>query len=124
MQLKEIQGDYSVLRYAPEEPIPAWLDQSGFFCVACTDEELSVVCETSAVQGTPEGKEDGWKCIKVQGPLDFSLNGILSSIATPLAAAQISIFAVSTFDTDYILIKEDSLEKAKRVLREAGFDVV
>jgi uncharacterized protein len=123
MQLKEIQGNYSVLRYPPDEPVPDWLDQSRFFCVARTDEELSIVCDTNVVQGKAGDKEDCWKCLKVQGPLDFTLTGVLSSITSPLAKAEISIFAISTFDTDYILIKEENLEKTKIILREAGFDV-
>jgi hypothetical protein len=70
----------------------------------------------------PEGSraETGWRCLKVQGPLDFNLTGILSSIAAPLAEVEVSIFAISTYNTDYILVKENDLEKAKQALRASG----
>ena len=129
MKLKEIAGTYSILRYAPDEKIPDWVYQSGFLSISRTDEELSIVCDADAVQdaegtGGAQDREDDWKCLKVQGPLDFSLTGILSSIASPLADAKISIFAISTFDTDYVMLKSDHLGTAKQTLRTAGFDVV
>ena len=128
MKLKEIAGTYSILRYAPDEKIPDWVYQSGFLSVSRTDEELSIVCDADAVQDAEgadaQDREDDWKCLKVQGPLDFSLTGILSSIASPLADAKISIFAISTFDTDYVMLKSDHLGTAKQTLRTAGFDVV
>ncbi len=123
MKLLEIQGTYSILRYSPEEKIPDWLYRSGFYSVSRTDEELSIVCDTNVIQEEVENREDNWKCLKVEGPLDFSLTGILSSIALPLADAKISIFAISTFDTDYVMLKNNMLEKAKQVLQKAGFEV-
>ena len=123
MKLKEIQGTYSVLRYASKDPIPDWVNKSSFFSISRTDEELSIVCDVRVVQGDVERREDGWKCLKVEGPLDFSLTGVLSSIALPLAEAKISIFAISTFDTDYVMLKSDMLEKAKLVLKKSGFDM-
>ena len=78
-----------------------------------------MVCPESAM---PEGakREGGWRVLKITGPLDFSLTGILVSVAKPLAEAGVSIFAVSTFDTDYVLVKEENLEKALRALTLAG----
>ena len=122
IHLREFPGTYSVVRLDPNSEIPIWAYKSLFFSISKTDDELSVVCESSVI---PEGdfkREDDWKCIKVAGPLDFSLTGILSSIAGPLAAAKISIFAISTFDTDYILVKQNNLSEAKAVLKKAGFD--
>ncbi len=84
-------------------------------------QELSIVCPTSNVPDSIlKDVEHDWKCIKVEGVLDFALTGILSSLANPLAENNISIFAISTFNTDYLLIKVDSIEKAKSVLENAG----
>jgi hypothetical protein len=90
-----------------------------FWCVARTSEELSIVVEERSV---PEGVrcERGWRGLKVAGPLDFGLTGILAAIAAPLAQAEISIFAVSTFDTDYVLVRQPRLEQAVAVLGAAG----
>lgn len=122
MKLIILEGYYSVSRLAAEESIPVWSSGSDFFAVTKTAEEVSVVCETRDV---PAGmkSEDGWRIIKVEGPLDFSLVGILAALAGVLAAAGISIFAVSTYDTDYLLLKEDKLAAAVAVLREAGHTV-
>ena len=124
MKLSVINGSYSILRYQPNTQIPSWLSESYFYSVGKTPEELSIVCESHLIKNGYEEKEDGWKLLKVEGPLDFSLTGILSSISTPLAEAKISIFAVSTFDTDYLLVKNESLEPAKATLQQAGFDLV
>lgn len=110
----------TILRFAPDHPIPAWaLNSSKFLSITRTAEELSVACAVSLV---PRGQkvEKRWRAIKVAGPLDFSLTGILESLARPLAKAKISIFAVSTFDTDYLLVEESSLESACKTLEGAG----
>jgi hypothetical protein len=78
------------------------------------------VCEQKNVPGDVKVESD-WRAIKVSGPLDFALTGILASIANPLAAAKISIFAISTFDTDYVLVKSSKLDQAKRCLVDGGF---
>lgn len=95
--------------------IPSWATDGIFFSISKTADELSIVCSENKV---PDGikSEKNWRAFKVMGPLDFSLTGILASLANPLAEAKISIFAVSTFDTDYILVKDDSLERAVKVL--------
>lgn len=123
MKLKEIKGTFSILKQPPKTKIPLWIYSSSLYSISCTDEELSIVCETSVIEGEHKDKEDNWRCLKVQGPLDFSLTGILSSIAFPLAEAKISIFAISTFDTDYIMVKSDKLEDAKTTLKQAGFEI-
>ena len=103
--------------------MPEWLGKSGFYSVTHTEDELSLVCPQIQV---PEGirKEGGWRCLKVEGPLDFSLTGVLASLTAPLAIAEISVFAISTFDTDYLLVKEDRLEEAIDALTRSGFEVV
>ena len=125
MELIEMDGTYSIVRYPADEEIPLWiLGQKGFCSITKTEEELSILCETKVIQGESINQESSWKCLKVKGPLDFSLTGVLSSIASPLAREGISIFAVSTFDTDYILVKDEKFAQAKDVLRRARFRVV
>lgn len=122
MNLEELPGKFSILKLDPRESIPAWATQGAFFSIGKTNEELSIVCATSSVPENVVNKSADWKCLKVEGLLDFAQTGILSSIAGPLAKAKISIFAVSTFNTDYILVKNDSLEKAKAALKKSGVD--
>ena len=111
-----------ICRLSPSEPVPQRPDGTRFWSVTCTDEETSVVL--------PEGDvpaqwvtERGWRCLKAVGPLDFGLTGILASLAVPLAEAGVSIFAISTYDTDYVLVRDDDLEEAKRALRGWGHSV-
>ena len=95
-----------------------------FFFIGQTDEEISLVCKT---EDTPTGTiecEDGWNGFRIQGILDFSLIGILSKLSTILAENEIGIFAVSTYNTDYILVKSENFEKAMSVLEEQGYRVV
>lgn len=98
-------------------------EDSPFFSVTRTADELSIVCPEG---DAPEGArvESGWRAIKVEGTRDFSLTGILASISAPLAEAGVSIFALSTFDTDYFLVKEAKLGRARDVLSEAGHEFV
>ncbi len=109
----------AICRMEPDDPIPEWANCGGFAAITRTPEELSIVCSDS---GIPDGIrcERAWRGFKVQGPLDFSLTGILASLAVPLARANITIFAVSTFDTDYLLVKEEDLARAVSVLEEMG----
>jgi len=110
--MKEMLG---VARLGTAEKIPEWAQKGGFFSITKTQEELSIVCEDNLIPNEVKA-ERGWCCFKVQGPLDFGLTGILSSLASPLAAAKVSIFAISTYDTDYLLVKKENFEKAKEVL--------
>jgi hypothetical protein len=120
LKLQMIEDLLAVCRLAPKEPIPGWALATGPFCsVTRTAEELSVVCAEVCV---PIGIrcERGWRALKVQGPLDFGLTGILDALTDPLAKRGISIFAVSTFDTDYLLVREAQLEEALAALFAAG----
>ncbi len=99
--------------------IPHWALQGSFFSVTRTAEELSVVCPESLV---PEGvqAERGWRAMRVAGVIEFSVIGVLAGLTVPLAEAGISVFAVSTYDTDYVLVREPELGRAIEVLRRAG----
>jgi hypothetical protein len=105
----------SVCRLGNNEPVPQWAIKGNFFSITKTSDELSVVCPSDQVPAEIKA-EAGWRAFKVLGPLDFALTGILASLAAPLAEAKISIFAISTFDTDYILVKEKDLNRASEVL--------
>ena len=109
----------AVCRLDPGEAIPGWLSQHNFWSVTRTDEELSVVLPEESVRAGWKA-EKGWRCFKVHGPLDFSLAGVLASLSAPLAEAGIGIFAISTYDTDYILVLDKDLDKAKNVLSQSG----
>ena len=92
------------------------------FCfLGKTDEELSLVCATQFVPQNTTEREDGWRAFRIEGVLDFSLIGILSEISGILAGAGIGIFAISTYNTDYILVKEKNLEKALNALETEGY---
>lgn len=94
-----------------------------FYFIGKTDEELSLVCRTEDTPGNTIERDDGWKGFRIQGILDFSLVGILSKISGILAENKIGIFAVSTFNTDYILIKNENFKKALKVLANAGYEI-
>ena len=122
MKLKILDSTFSVMKFAPAETIPLWALHCDVFSITRTDEELSVVCPSECLPINEQIKEieNDWKCIKVEGVLDFNLTGILSSLANTLAENKISIFAISTFNTDYLLIKSHSIKKAKVVLENEG----
>ena len=96
---------------------------SGLYFIGSTDAELSLVCETDRTPADTLAREDGWRAFRVVGTLDFSLTGILSRIATVLADEKIGIFAVSTYDTDYILVKRENLDRAAEALKRAGYGI-
>jgi len=120
MTLSVLPQPLVIRRFSPETALPAPLLDEPVYFVARTADELSVVCRADLpIEG---GRVDrGWSAIKVAGPLDFSLTGILANIARVLAEAQISIFALSTFDTDYVLVKSDTLTRAQAALTAVGY---
>lgn len=120
LKLAVLDGEYAVHRFAPENEIPREVFASRFFSITKTEEELSIVCD-AALSLASKKQEPGWSALKVQGPLDFALTGILAKLAGTLAESEISLFAVSTYDTDYILVRTDTLVAAKRALEQAGY---
>ncbi|MGN7485046.1 ACT domain-containing protein [Priestia megaterium] len=126
MNLSVLPQKLAVLKLDPNQSIPEWaLNHKEFASITYTGEELSIVCLQDDVPSEVEGIETSldWQGIKVEGPLDFSLTGILSSLAAPLAEAKISIFALSTYDTDYLLVKANTLKDAIHVLTEQGHTI-
>lgn len=121
MEIKQIHQDFSVCRV---EDYSLTNFDAEYCFIGKTDEEKSLVCITGDVPPNVILREDGWKGFRIQGVLDFSLIGILSEIAALLADNGISIFAISTYNTDYILVKEDNYQKALDVLMNAGYEIV
>jgi len=110
----------AVCHLPPGSPIPAWSLTGKFFSVTRTREELSIVCMQDRAPAELAAERD-WRALQVAGPLDFGLTGILAGVAGVLAGAGISIFALSTYDTDFILVKSARLEEAVRALQDAGY---
>lgn len=121
MQIKRIDRDFSVCKV--EDYSQVNLDSEYCF-LGKTDEECSLVCITENVPDNVIERDDNWKAFRIQGVLDFSLIGILSQISTLLADNQIGIFAISTYNTDYILTKEYNFTKALKVLSDAGCEII
>lgn len=119
LSLKILPDRMAVCRFAPTAQLPEGLDKSGFYSITRTEEELTVVCAEASVPSRALS-EGGWRCFKIQGPLDFSETGIIFSLSKPLAESGIPVFVVSTFDTDYFMVKEKDLVKAIEALTAAG----
>jgi hypothetical protein len=119
LTLSVMKGSLAVCRLDRLSEIPQWALSSAFVSITRTLDELSIVCPQEHV---PEGTlcEKEWKALQVAGPLGFTLVGILASLITPLALSNVSIFAISTYDTDYLLVKERDLEMAIATLSKEG----
>lgn len=122
MRLLVLPGELAVARLDPADPIPAWATQHRFSSMTRTHEELSIVCEAASVPADVRA-ERGWRCLRVAGSLDFSLTGVLAAIAAPLAEARVSMFAISTYETDYVLVRQENLRVAIDCLASAGHEV-
>ncbi len=124
MDLKVLEDKYKVVKLKPNENIPIEvLSKEEIYSITRTDEELSIVVNKD-VNIKSDIIEDNWRIIKIVGTLDFSLIGILSKISTILANANISIFALSTYNTDYILVKDDKIKQAIKVLEENNYKFI
>jgi uncharacterized protein len=124
LTLEVLTGNYAIHRLAPDSKIPDWaLNATGFSSITRTSDELSIVCETQNLELEGIKQDSGWACLKLIGPFAFDLTGILSSVLNPLRDAEIGIFAISTFDTDYVLVKLEHLERAVVTLENAGHTI-
>jgi len=119
LTLSVLPDSFTVCRLAPDAPLPEWAIAADFYSITRTPDELSIVCRASQAPPTVQ-VERGWRCLKVHGPLAFSMTGVMASLAAPLADAAISIFVFSTYDTDYLMVKEQNLERAIHSLSAAG----
>ena len=107
--------ELAICRLPPDAPLPKWIGDDGFVSLTRTADELSIVCAEALVPADLEA-ERNWRMIMLKGPIDFSLTGILASLVTPLSDAGIPVFAISTYETDYILVKAESFEQAIGIL--------
>ena len=121
MELKTIDHKLTVCKVTEVSNINLDTD---FYFIGKTDEELSLVCKTEDTPQNTIARDDGWRGFRIQGILDFSLVGILSKLSSILAENQIGIFAVSTYNTDYILVKEENFERALEILTFKGYKIV
>ena len=122
LRLAAVPGALAVCRLAPDAPLATWMQTGAISSVTRTADELSVVCAEPVV---PQGvrHESGWRALRVAGPLEFSMTGVLAALSIPLAEAGVPIFVVSTFDTDWLLVQADRLDDAALALRTAGHEV-
>ena len=120
--LTVLPGSLAMVRMAPEATLPPWATHGDFFSITRTSDELSIVCRAGQV---PDGiaAQAGWRALKVTGPFALSEIGVLSALAAPLAEAKVSLLAISTFDTDYLLVSEKQLLAAVAALKGAGHHV-
>lgn len=121
LELKKIEYNLTVCKIRNISDIDM---TSAFYFIGKTDEEMSLVCKTEDTPAKTIERDDGWKGFRIQGTLDFSLIGILSKLSGILAEHKIGIFAVSTYNTDYILVKEENFERALKVLALEGYVIV
>lgn len=121
LRLRPLPNCLAVCRLPPESPEPAW-PRGTFTSVTRTPLELSIVCDEDAVPSEIQA-ERGWRMLTVEGPIPFETTGVAAALVSPLAAAGVSVFLISTFDTDYLLLKDAVFERGLALLRQAGHDV-
>ena len=120
LELHVLPGRFAACRLPSADPVPAWVPEAGsLVAVARSPDELSIICDDGAVP-TGVRAERGFRALVVRGPLPFDAVGILAGISSPLAAAGIPLLAISTFDTDYVLVREERLVDATQALRAEG----
>ena len=119
LELSLLPHRYAVCQFHPDKHIPYWALLGDFVSLTRTHEELSIFCQQDNVPEDIEA-ERGWRCLQVQGAFDFTVAGVNASLAIPLAEANISVLAIATYATDYVLFKEENLEQALQVLEQAG----
>jgi hypothetical protein len=122
LMLSLLTDEYAVCKFEPEHDIPEWVTNDAFWSVTKTRNELSIVCPGSQVPEDVKA-ESGWRILEVEGPLDFSMTGVLNRLTRPLADSKISVFVLSTYLTDYLLIHSEDLKPAIEVLQAQGHKI-
>ncbi len=122
LRFRQLPDLYAIVRLAPNTPVPGWATQGDFTSITRTADELSIVCP---LYNIPKDVSPGprWICLKLEGPFPFSQTGVLLSFIAPLSNNGLPIFAVSTYDTDYVLIPEGRADRAVELLRQAGHEL-
>ena len=121
MRLLLLPSTFAVCRLAPGDPTPSWATGE-FVSISRTKDELSIVCDAARVPPEVKAERD-WRCLALQGPIPFDVVGVAARITTALAEARISVFFVSTYDTDYVLVRSSSVDAAMTALRASRFDL-
>lgn len=121
MDIERINGEFTVCKVKDLSKVNF---DSGFVFVSKTDNEISVVCQTHEVPANATSQEDGWRAFRIVGTLDFSLVGVIAKISTLLSESRIPVFVVSTYNTDYVLVKQENQIKALGVLSQAGYRIL
>ena len=122
MKLHTLDELYAIVRLEPDAELPDWAQSGHFWSATRSESELSIVCCEEDVP-TDASAERGWCALELAGPLDFSLTGVVAALVTPLAEAAVPIFVISTFETDYLFVRERDLERSVDALAEAGHSV-
>lgn len=122
MKLHTLDELYAIVRLEPDAELPDWVRGGHFWSATRSESELSIVCCEEDVP-TDASAERGWCALELAGPLDFSLTGVVAALVTPLAEAEVPIFVISTFETDYLFVRERDLERSVDALAEAGHSV-
>jgi hypothetical protein len=119
LTLQLLPQEFAVCRLAADAAVPQWATRGSVFSITRTGDELSIVCESKYVPSILKSERE-WRCFRLAGPFPFVMTGVLASVLEPLADAKVSIFAISTYDTDYVMVKEKALATAAKGLRAAG----
>ena len=122
LELRILEGHFAICRLDADSELPLWAQSQTFLSVTRTTDEVSIVCPEKDVPSAVSCQRY-WRCLKVSGPLDLEQIGVLNALVEPLARAAISVFAISTYDTDYLLVQEKNLALAYKVLRRRGHRV-
>ncbi len=122
LAISVLEDPFVVCRLSPDSAIPEWAVKRAFYSITRTRDALTLVLPEVHLPQDVE-RQGGWRCLRLEGPFDLMTVGILASVLTPLAQARISVFALSTFETDYVLVKEEDLARAVRALVKAGHHV-
>ncbi len=123
LDLVLLEGSYAVCRLDPAAKIPDWTGRGEFVSLTRTPRELSIVCPEDRVPADV-AREGGFRALRIQGPLDFALTGILDSLLHPLAEERIAVFAVSTYETDYVLVRQEALGRTVEILMRGGNNII
>jgi hypothetical protein len=121
VRLEPVAGEYAICRLSPGDEVPSWAGGE-LLATVRTGEELSLVCDSASLPGGVDCSR-GWRALRIAGAMDLSLTGVLARLLAPLADAEVPIFAISTFDTDYVLVPGERLGEATQVLAAAGYEI-
>jgi len=121
LKFRQLPGTYAIVRLVPDAPVPDWAAKGEFTSITRSTDELSIVCPTENLPSDVSSSHR-WICLKLKGPFRFSLTGVLLSFIEPLSYSAIPIFAISTYDTDYVLVQEPDSERALDALHHAGHE--